>query len=719
MKNSFHLFTVAIIAFGMFYGMVGCSKPQQRYEDPPWLGGSSIETLEGRGNYKIFLQLMDSANYRESITKQLFTLFVPNDEAFTAYFLDAGISSVEDLSKDEAIQLFTLHVLRNPRSQFQLIYEYLWDELQGPDGEYASLFFRKPTTSTSLRWEETVRYWPAKLGEKLTMDTGDKLIPLFSTAYFLNFNGASDGSDYLYMYPGSNWGNNLQWHNSMVTEAEVRTASGFLYFIDKVVPPTPSIEEYLIKHQDKYGIYYDLMQRFATYSTSPRRYADKQVTYRKSYTMVSNLAEEQGAFTGNEVRMKDMFTLFLPSDSILGPYLKNGVLQTYPSLDSVPEITLYYILQTQISRALGLISKISVNYFNSFGDAMTVSKDDIKSSYMCSNGVVYDMKRVLEPNVFSCVPGYLFFNANYSTFLNALTSSNLLAGVANPDLKVTLFAPTNAELETYNIRFNSINAKIETRGKDKVWKTIKTEDLNMIVQDHIYVGVLTDLSGDGFIEMNSGNFIHYSNNEITGPENQSLGDVALLTDTIMNRRNGILNIISNPIKSKYLMGQFIKTDPEVSAFRDSLISTGLLVDKIDKTTSDTIPTLTFLTEARYWTGFVPTNDAMAQASADGLIPPKDKETNDAELKKFLFYHFVRGKAIFDDGIQPEPPVFSNRVDTITTLEGTLYSTLLITNSLNNLSVQDHSGQVVPVLHPNANILVRKGVAHKINSVFKY
>jgi uncharacterized surface protein with fasciclin (FAS1) repeats len=128
MKKSVKLILVAMFAIGM----TGCEDHQERFETPPWLGGSSIETLEERGNYTTFLALMEKANYTEPISKQLFTLFVPDDAAFDAYFKSTGKNSVNDLTKDEAVSLFTLHVLRNPRSRFNMVYEFAWNEFQGP-----------------------------------------------------------------------------------------------------------------------------------------------------------------------------------------------------------------------------------------------------------------------------------------------------------------------------------------------------------------------------------------------------------------------------------------------------------------------------------------------------------------------------------------------------------------------------------------------------------
>ena len=711
MMKRFQLFQTALVAL-VLLGIFSCSKQQERYDDPPWLGGSTIETLEKKGDYTIFLKLMEMANYKIPIEKQLFTLFVPNDAAFNNYFQNNGISSVDVLTKDEAVQLFTLHVLRNPRSKFQLIYEYLYSELQGPDGEYAALFFRKPTLSTSIPYQETVKYYPPQKGKTLLMYTGEKLVPLFSKDYFEDFFGAVDGSDYKFMYPGSTWAGNMNWGNAAITDSEVRTSNGFIYFIDQVIPPQYSIEQYLNANQDKYGLYYDILQRFAVYGNT-KVDENRRVLYRKSYDLISNIAEEQGAFTGNEARMKDMFTAYIPNDQVLQEYLNRTVFKSYPNLDSVPKVTLFYILQTQLSRSLGLPSKITKSYFNSFGDATPISMSDIKSAHMCSNGVFYEMNRVLEPNVFTTVPGNLFFNANYSTFLYALNQTNLLGGLSNPNEKVTLFAPTNTEMEAYNIRYNTIKAVIEYKGADNLWKNMNLIDLTMFVQDHIYNGQFPDLSGEGYIEMSSKNFVHYSNGEIQASLNQRLRDKVTIAETLPNDRNGVLYNINGVIKSKYLMGKWLLNDPDVSKFKDLLVKVGMLDTRMkDVTTKDSIPNLKFLAEAEYWTCFIPTNAAMDKALADGEIP-----TVTEDLKKFLLYHFIRRNVIFDDG-KLSGDFSTNRIDEVTPT-GIKYSTLKINNTSKSLSIEDHSGRVIQLDHSKANILVRKGVTHKISSVLKY
>jgi len=743
MKRFMWLSLAALLALGMF-GITGCEQGRERYEDPPWLGGSTIETLEKLGNYTIFLELMEKANYRDPIEKQLFTLFVPDDAAFQEYFNTAGISSVEDMSEEEARVLFTLHVLRNPRSRYYLIYEYVWSEFQGPKGEYASLFHRKETQSESVPYKETVRYLPGFEGTERTIYTNKKNVPLWSTEWFGDFGGARDGSDYTFMYPGSTWEegypdnlDGLNWHNAAVIpnpespdELEVRTASGFIYYLDRVVPPMESIEEY-IRDNEKYSLYYDILQRFANYH-SRREEEDRTVQYRKTYDLVFDLADERGPSTNTSIPPQNMWTALLPPNEILQEYLDQTIFQYYTDIDSVPRVTLYYILQSQLSASLVLKSKIANGYFNAFGDPTDLTADDIVGGYMCSNGCVYEMKRVIEPNVFKTVPGLLFFDKDYSTLLFIMNQASMLSAISNPGDDVTVFAATNEALEEYGVRFNETNSTVEFRGPvDGQWKIMRTADIQTFAQNQIITRVVDVEGQEGYAELASGNFIRYGNSTVAGAENDIKGEISNVVETVPNDQNGVLVKVDRPIESRLQMGQVLTcnptepdclfADPEVSEFAQLLVDLKFLDDRYrDPITKEFIPRLKFLAANDYWTAFIPTNDAMAQARAEGIIPtefPSSTEGQDS-LKAFASYHFVVGNVVFDDGQQSGE--FNTNYTYVDTVENeTVNAPLFINNQPQNMTITDVGGQVIPLDHDKANILVEKGVMHKLDAVLKY
>lgn len=724
----YHLFRNGVIlcitAFSLF-GVVSCDKQEvfdpskgpsgkARYETPAWLGGTSLQILEDTTNYTIFIQLMEKAGLREQIESQLFTLFVPNDDAFKAYFAKHGISSVEDLTNLEAEYLFKLHFVPNGLSAYQLTYEYRWSELQGPHGEYASLFNRKQTGATTVPYKEKVRYNPDFLTKgdngELLIYADPKLIPLMSRDFFEDFFGDPEGSDYLLMYPGSQWANNLNWHNAAVTNAEVPTASGFIYYIDQVVDNMENIEQYL-HNQEDFSVYYDLAQRFANYVTpkTMEEYGEK-ILYKKSYNLIFNIADEFGAENGDPQRYKSYFSCFAPTNDVMQKYLDNTVLKYYSSLDSVPEITLYYIVQSQLQQSLSLMSKIENLYFNAFGDEGKINQNDVAGCQMCSNGPVYRMNKVLEPNVFTCVPRRLFFDNNYTTFLFSLNEAQMLSLISDPNSDVTVFAVSNAEMEAANIRYNSIDKVIETRGELGVWGPINPLALAEFLEDHIYNGVIDDLSGEGYIEMSSKNFVHYKNGALEAGKNQALKQVATTTEKEVNERNGILYNVNHAIQTNYTFGQLILGDPETSKFAELMITAGYLnPNNVDPYTLDTIAKVSFITEAEYWTAFIPNNDAIDAANAAGLIPA-DLDS----LKDFLSYHFIRKDVIFDDG-NKSGDFSTNSIAEVTPL-GVTYSKLKISNGVNNLAVIDGSGRKVNVSHANANRLAYGGVGHKITSV---
>lgn len=716
---------VYLIVCMFFFGAVACEKeesewPQGKeiFETPPWLGGTNIETLEKDSleRFTIFLELMTKANYKTPIEKQLFTLFVPENTMFEEYFKSVGKTGVDDLTEDEAVQLFTLHVLRNPRSRYHLIYEYAWGEEQGPDGEYAALFFRKPTTSFTLPTVEIPKYHPTKAGLEMLVISENKNLPIFSTDYFEDYFGTLDGSDYSFMYRESKWGNNLNIHDAMVTKAEVKTANGFIYFLDKVIEPMPNIDEYLRDEGEEFSVFYDLMQRFAEYSFAKTRQTDKMKLYRKNYKNISNLAAEGGPF-GEDLprKMKEMFTLFAPTNETLNKYLEENILNSYESIDSVPEITLIYLIENQISWNLALISKIESSFFDAQGDPSEISRNDIESAHMCSNGLIYGTNRLLEPNVFTTVPSKLFFDKDYSTFLYCISAIGAMGRLSDVNEDVTLFAVNNEQMEAYNIRYNKDKNSIQYKTSDGLWGGISYDLLLNFVLDHIYLGKLSDISGDGFIQMESKNYVHYNNNTLTAGKNVAMGDEANVIKQIENDKNGFLYLLDNPIKAKYTYGEFIANDPDLEEFKNLLVVSNMLdLKAVDAFTEDTIPSLRFVVEQDYWTAFAPTNNAVIDARNKGILPIMGDSIRASaidSIKTFCNYHFLRKNVIFDDGLTSGE--FSSNLAEVVDVNGTIYSKLTVNNRKNNLQVTDLSGQTVTVNHSDANNLVERGVIHKI------
>nr|HPR32362.1 hypothetical protein [Prolixibacteraceae bacterium] len=410
-----------------------------RYEDPPWLGGSIIETLEKKGNYTILLELMKKAEYEEPINKGLFTLFAANDSAYQAYFKSQGIASVDDISEEKAFQLFALNVLNTPRARQQLVFEYSqWHGgWQKPRSELGALLFRIPTRSMSNDYSDYVKYYKAFKDQTLRIEGQEKMVPLFSEEFFSDFNCAPDGSDYMFFYPESKW-TGLQWYNASV-DSIGKCSNGYLYYLDRAVPEIPSIEDYLKENQDKFGLYYDLLQRFALYTFS--KYdtdPDRTRLYSKSYNRISNIASEIGPTSDGLYRRKVTFSLFLPTDDVLQQFLDNTFLKHFESLDSVPEISLVFLAQSCINNSLDIPSKIEKNFVNFYGDKIPIDVyNDVNKAVFLSNGPVYEMKKYNPPRAFTSTIGPVFFDKKYTTFLYGIEKAKMTLSLTSADLDVT------------------------------------------------------------------------------------------------------------------------------------------------------------------------------------------------------------------------------------------------------------------------------------------
>jgi uncharacterized surface protein with fasciclin (FAS1) repeats len=687
-------------------------KHQEVYENPPWLGGTIHETLEKNGNFTNLLKLIERAGYDEAIEKGLFTIFAADDEAFQEYFEKEGISSIDDLSDYDALQLFTLNVMNTPRSRNQLIYDFLMGVWQEEGSEVGALIFRWPTRSKARIEVDTSKYFESSaisIGDPVHIYGQDKYVPLISTEFMRDYRGATDGSDYTYFFPETEW-SGLQWYNANVDSAEIRCSNGYLYFLDKVVPEIPSIEEYLRANQDKYGLFFSIAQKYATYSYAGVE--DGISLYNKSYNRITNFANEIGPYNHPIYTRRSTFTAFVPTNSVLQDYLDNTVFKYYESIDSVPDVTLIYLIQSHITSHFDLVSKMREVWYNYYGDEIPVDPDkDFNEAVLLSNGAFYEVNRILEPLAFTTVCGPLFYNSNYTTFLHILNSaSSVLPSLGREDVYATVLAPSNEKLEEYGVRFNKVRDRLEIKDKNDLWIEMTREQITDLAKDHYVFENIEDFSGKGVMPMASGSHIYFDNNMIIAGGNQEENDQSEIIEIIDSEVNGRLMLIDNVVKApKYDIINRIAMNPDFSNFLDICYDVGLIDTVEDTDTKEDILRLSFLSTALEWTAFIPDNDAIDNASGLGEMP-----SDSAELVNFIQYHFIKDVSIYD--YLSETEAFETALYNDS---AGIYSPLNITVSPENLSVTDLSGQTVNVPHNTANIFAKDGIIHRIGSILKY
>ena len=715
---------VPIITVISLLVVTGCEKifedkHQDRFQDPPWLDGSILKTLqEDTTGFDIFLALMDRAGYTDKMERGIYSLFVADDDSYREYFNSIGIDSVGQLSNNDARQLFELNLVNSPRSEHQLIYDYIFGAWQGPGSEYGALIFRIGTPSKSPPQLEEVRYDPVFQGQTLNIISSTKFVPVFSTEFFRDFNGATDGSDFNYFFPDVPWETklvyNTKWYNANINLAKV-CSNGYIYFLDKAVPIINSIEEYLRNNQDRYGLYYDIAQRFARYYYAGRLDdPDRTVVYTKTYTATGllgiNFADENGPSGSDAVyQRRSIYSALIPTDEALQAYLDSTIFEYYPVIDSVPEVTLTYILQAHLTKHFELPSKMAKTFFNYYSDIIPIDPyEDVVEATILSNGAFFGLNRVLEPLAFKTVTGPLFFNNNYTTFLYALNASGLMTSLTRDDIKATVFAPPNTKLLEWGINYNKSLERLEKRRSDGVWEAMDELDIIEFVQDHFVYEEMDNLSDEGYLFTESENVFYHKDNKIISGGNNEDNDEATVIEIIDSKINGKLMLLDNVVKApKKSVAEHVTSDPDFSEFFQLCVQADLVDSITIQGTLERIPRIKFMIDAEKWTCFIPDNNSVASALAIGNIP-QDADS----LVQFIKYHFIPDVMLFD---------FYDKSGTYeTAASDTLGSplTLEINITTGKLDATDKTGQVVTVAPSNANILVSDGIYHKISSAFK-
>ncbi len=709
-----YLFAKIFLITGLFLSLYNCEDDHYaRYEDPPWLSGSIIETLNEKGDYTILLQLMKKAGYEEPIQNGLFTIMAANDSSYQAYFKTIGITSVDEISEDQAFKLFTLTIMNTPKARQQFVYDYSYwhGGWQERGSEIGALLWRMPTQSKADDYYDTVRYFTDFKDEVLLIKGQEKWVPYFSTEFFEESFGDPQGSDYNFFFPDTKW-SGLQWYNANVLSSEAKCSNGYIYFIDKVVPAIPSIEEYIKDRQGKYGVYYDLIQRFAYYSLVGYSEDDEQVKiYGKGYSGITNIASEGGPTAdGGIIQRKNSWTALIPTNNALKDYIDNTLLKHFSSLDEVPEITLTFLAQSCLVNRLVIPSKMQKQFFNYYGDVVPIDiYNDIDEAIMLSNGPVYTMNKYTPPRAFTSTIAPVFFDSIYTTFLYGINASQMIISLTSPDLDVTIFAPTNEGLAEGGIRYFKEGERIEYKAEDGLWNPMGELAIKSYVSDQITLDNNVDFSGSGFIKMNSGNYVQYNNNVLRGGGNQELGNQAKITGS-KEGDNGILYFVDKAILGpKNDAARFIANDNDLSEFYNLLFQAGLADTTINPETDLGYPQMSFLQLEESWTVFAPTNSAINTARANGLIP-EDIE----KLKEFLLYHFVFDNVIFNDG-KLGGNFLTAKIDSMG-VDEVFYAPVEVVNHSNNLRVVDRKGNNVNVNNGTANNLIQLGVLHKIDNV---
>ncbi|KAA6303298.1 MAG: hypothetical protein EZS26_000509 [Candidatus Ordinivivax streblomastigis] len=589
------------------------------------------------------------------------------------------------------------------------------------------------------------------------------------------------------------------------TNPETKKFNSFLERYSFPVYDATSTETYKKTHPDFNDSIF--VKWFFNLQESPNFNGNQHLPENVKATLKFNPGNKSYKIGSNSVQV-DMAAMLVPTDAALERYFNSSsgriLKERYQTWDNIPDDVLdilinHHMLQSFLQATPGRFKDLA----DKMGTPMNVKPGDVQYSRICSNGIVYVTDSVYTPTEYASVIAPVVMGAKTTIFkwiVNQLQFDLYLLSMEEGN-RFSFFVPTDdvfqnyvdpASLadparrpETLHFYINPANnAMMASRwvGNDSIgvytsefYATLskKTEKTYLdylmldIMNNHI---VLQDLeSGKKFYRTKSGGSIVVSEQSgkklIAGGANIDRGEEISVTDSysMANGTTYLLDkVLQMPLKSTY--SELMSNEkPEFSEFFDLCFDVDKITENGVKVAGEKIfgnvssnergidENVRFFSTFNY-TVYVPTNQAIQDAIADGLIMRwndiKVLENTDygrylkevQNLYDFLSYHFQDNSVYvsdkLEDGIEYETANLERKSDGSLTGK---FSKLKIFADGTNLSVQGVGNSVpVKVITTNPalyNLMVRDylflvgdkyklntssfAVIHQIDGVLKY
>ncbi len=684
-----------------------CTKEfEEYYKVPEGLIGTVLDVLEEEGNYTQFIKAVEMVDYADVLGETgNFTVFAPDDAAFSEFFSEFGYTSLEDIPEEELEGIVFYHIIFWAYSKFMLLYGL---GIQDVTIEYSTLYFKKPT-----RYVPPTSIEHDTMGRMYNVYHEPKFIPVYSDELFSELE--EDASvNYSFLYPGSVFGG-FHVDRAEVVEQDVPAQNGWIHKIDKVLIPPDNHDQILAK-MEEFSTYRELLEKntFYQYSSSYTTAQDNEGDVNEDGVLDSlflkmnsifpsgaSLDIENVSFNGQQ----NILTLFAPTNQALQNFLTERT-KGYASINQIGE----YWINWYLGHYIG------TNYWPSGFSRLTedwewdltstlvdcnISEGDIFYSQTASNGPFCGINKYFLPKIFESVAQPIIGDSDYEWFCNMLVHYLADRLLNEENLTFTIFAPNNDAIRQAGYIFRGGMGGFGLYGPDPFYP-ISRKDATDIVNSHIIFGELSesDFEEGTFIETSQSTFLAvvqdgiYAGGDVTPSKIiasemvNGKGIVYKIDRMFVAPGNSIFEIISNPT-----------TYPQYQKFYQLCYESGLIVLDGDNRPQS----LDNISVGTSYSCLIPTNAALESAIAGGLIP------SDADsIQQFLRYHFVEG-VIFPDG-KKSGTFNTTRIDEES---GYLFNTIEILNEKYDLRVKDHLGNIRNVVTPNH--IVEDGVIHQIDS----
>jgi uncharacterized surface protein with fasciclin (FAS1) repeats len=718
------LLTLSAIIFGCNDEM------EEHYARPDWLEAPIYQQLQSKGNFKSFLACVDKAGYKSSLSGAgYFTVFAPNDAAFTTFLTEQGLSGVEAIDTATARRIVTYALVYNAFDKSRL------DDYQSNLGWQADNAFKRRTAYYEGVYDATTFAGEALKATSsnrngLTYVFGDnnnKHIPYFLDSYFDA--RSLSASDYNYFYPDAVYTGFNVADASVVTE-DIYAENGIIHEIDKVILPLANLEAHIASN-DNYSVFKELLEKYAVqYTTNAdvtARYrvmtGSNEPVYVKFYTSFLGFSPNNENYLkqADNDAQSEGWTLFAPTNDAANQYINDVLLEHYTSLDQMPPTIIYDFVNAHMWQASVWPTKFD-NTLNFLGEeARFDPAADIVEAKVLSNGMFYGTSKAQDADVFRSVYGKAYLNPKYS-LMTLFFNRELKSTIISPHTRFTLFLVPDDVLIAAGHNYNAVRNEWTFNGST----SLAVENWSRMVSMHVMItqnGELDDLSGSGIAETYGGEFIKWDNNTVFATGN--LEENVMVTVNTPERpvetaHNGTVyftdKIImfpdNNPVKGPgfYIRDLGDAVGKPYQRFFDYLKNSAIY--------NSTTGAINGVSAGVFHTFFIPSNTAIAQAVTDGVLPASITPTTDTDKQKvidFISYHMLPRFSIINNGKEE---------GTFETLYKTLTGDATVITIVNDAGVQftitDLKGRTSNVVNGSAsNVLGNRAVYHQIDNYLRY
>lgn len=727
------LYFLLVILAGI--GVSGCSKKQfdDVYARPENLEPPIYQQLQSKGRFTTLLALIDKSSYKNTLSAAgYWTLFAPNDAAFQTYFQKNNLSLAQ-IDSAKAREIVQYMLVYNAFAKDRL------DDYQAATGWMPARAFRRRTAQyTGFYTDETPTGAAVKAVASnrngvnyVTADNNNKHLTYFTDDYFAQ--RGLTAYDYNYFFPDATY-SGFNVLNAKVLEKDIFAENGMIHEVDNVFTAQPSLDQYL-RTKPEYSefrkLYEKYMVSFVPNAEATTRYqiltGKSDPVFVKAYSPLLTFSpnnENYYKLADNDAQ-QECWSLFVPTNDVLLPYIRNVILENYTSLDVLPPQIIADLLNAHMWPTAVWPSKFKES-FNSFSEeARFDPAADVVDKKVLSNGLLYGTSKMQLANVFSTVYGKPYLDPKYS-IMTRLLNADLRSVILNPKLRYTLFMISDEALRVAGYDYDGPRNEWGYTPPGTTVRTVGDVNRNRLLRIVATSVVSTpaneldNLAGSGIIDSFNGEYIKFENNQVYSSGTLAKPLKIIASKSAVNGKvyytDGILDFTELNVGRQIEALGTATTSPYNSFWQYLRNSTAY-----NPTTGEIVG----MSLGTFYTVFVPDNAAIQAAVDAGLLPgtgtgarktPNFAPTGALErdqVANFIYYHILNKKTVVPNGKE------SGNAETLlkNNVGDAVFVSLL--NSPGALQLTDNVGRKANVNVPRSNNLSNRTVIHLIDNYLKF